>query len=291
MKHGSDLLGLVGGRLGEHRYKAGPTPAIERETRVSGEHHRAPRARVLLRVEYRQRSDFAADYVPDLGEGGIFVRTDLDLAVGSFISLAISFPGVLDVADVGCIVRHKRAANEAGTPDQIGVTVEFMEWRGGDRERVQRLVENIYKPKKSEAKLKRASGGLRVLLVEDNAFVSDLFRHAVRKFQHERGQVDGHELVTACTGLEALRLLEGPPPDLVILDHYLPGMTGCALVRRIRITPGLEDTPILMISVGGNDIRREALEAGATLYMDKPILLTQLLDTLRALVDQAVSCQ
>jgi CheY-like chemotaxis protein len=276
--------------LGEHRYKTGPTSAVDRESRASGEHQRAPRARVLLRVEYRQRGDFAADYAPELGEGGIFVRTDLDLVVGSFISLAISFPGVLDVADVGCIVRQRKSASEASTPDQVGVTVEFVEWRGGDRERVQRLVENIYRPKKSEPKLQRTSGGLRVLLVEDNAFVSDLFRHAIRKFQHERGQPEGHELVTACTGLEALRLLEGPPPDLVILDHYLPGMTGCALVRRIRVTPGLEETPILMISVGGNDIRREALEAGATLYMDKPILLTQLLDTLRALVDQAVSC-
>jgi CheY-like chemotaxis protein len=198
---------------------------------------------------------------------------------------------VLEVADVGCIVRSRRTAEEASSPEQIGITVEFMEWRGGDRERMQRLTESIFKPKQSEPQRKRTTTGLRVLLVEDNAFVSDLFRHAVRKFQHERGQADGHELLTACTGLEALRLLEGPPPDLVILDHYLPGMTGCALVRRIRVTPGLEETPILMISVGGNDIRREALEAGATLYMDKPILLTQLLDTLRALVDQAVSCQ
>jgi CheY-like chemotaxis protein len=171
----------------------------------------------------------------------------------------------------------------------VGVGVEFMDWREEDRERIQKLARRLIGAKAPHRE-KKAPHSFRVLLVEDNAFVSDLFRHAVRRFQHELGNPDKHELIMARTGLEALRLLEGPPPDMVILDHYLPGMTGCALVRRIRGMKGLEGTPILMISVGGSEIRREALEAGATLYMDKPILLTQLLDTLRALSDQVAAC-
>jgi len=134
------------------------------------------------------------------------------------------------------------------------------------------------------------AGTFCVMLVEDNSFVSELFRHAVRKFQYELGEYEKHDLVMAQTGLEALRILESTRPDVVILDHYLPGITGCALIRRIRSMPGHEQTPILMISMGGNDVRREALESGASLYMDKPVLLTQLLTTLRTLTAREHAC-
>ena len=53
---------------------------------------------------------------------------------------------------------------------------------------------------------------------------------------------------------------------------------------------GFESIPILMISVGGNEVRREALDAGATLFMDKPVLLTQLLETLRVLILKERAC-
>jgi CheY-like chemotaxis protein len=130
----------------------------------------------------------------------------------------------------------------------------------------------------------------RVLLVEDNAFVSDLFRHAVLKLHGELVGYATHDLVTARTGHEALRLLDERRPNMVILDHYLPGLTGCSLIRRMRSMPEHQQTPIVMISMGGDEVRREALAAGATLYIDKPIQLAQLLETLRELTRKERSC-
>lgn len=129
----------------------------------------------------------------------------------------------------------------------------------------------------------------RVLLVEDNAFVGDLFEYALRKFQGELGE-QPHDLVTARTGVEALRTLERTRPDLVIVDHYLPGMTGCALLRRMRAMEVHERTPVMVISMGGDEIRREALAAGATLYLDKPVQLSQMLVALRSLIHREQPC-
>jgi CheY-like chemotaxis protein len=133
-------------------------------------------------------------------------------------------------------------------------------------------------------------GTFRVLLVEDNAFVSELFRHAVLKLHGELVGYESHDLMTARTGHEALRLLEDRKPDMVILDHYLPGLTGCSLVRRMRSMPDHQRTPIVMISMGGDEVRREAQASGVTLYIDKPVQLMQLLDTLRTLTLEEASC-
>lgn len=130
-----------------------------------------------------------------------------------------------------------------------------------------------------------------VLLAEDNSFVSELFRYAVVRFQKELVGYESHDLLTAVTGQEALRLLQKRRADIVIVDHYLPGLTGCALVRRLRAMPDYEQTPILVISVGGAEIRQEAIEAGATHFMDKPVQLSQLLDTMRSFTSKEQACQ
>jgi uncharacterized protein (TIGR02266 family) len=254
---------------------------------TAADRRRSPRVRVLLRVEYESREDLAADYVTDLADGGLFIRTDLDLAIGARIGLSLSFPGLLEPTVVDCVVRWRRTAAHATPHEPVGVGVEFVGSLPGHRERVLGLLGRLTEPPRREA---RTSGTFRVLLVEDNAFVSELFRHAVLKLHTELVGYESHDLMIARTGPEALRLLEDRRPDMVILDHYLPGITGCSLVRRIRSMPDHQRTPVLMISMGGDEVRKEALASGATLYMDKPILLTQLLDTLRALTAEELSC-
>jgi CheY-like chemotaxis protein len=57
----------------------------------------------------------------------------------------------------------------------------------------------------------------------------------------------GYEVIEASSAEEALRLLEqGAPPDLIVTDHLMPGMSGAELARAVRATrPGL---PILIVS-------------------------------------------
>jgi CheY-like chemotaxis protein len=67
----------------------------------------------------------------------------------------------------------------------------------------------------------------RILVVDDDEGI----RHfAARALSH-----DGHEVVTACDGFEAIRLVEAQAPfDLFIIDVMMPGMRGDELARRLR---------------------------------------------------------
>lgn len=267
--------------------------ATEASLRCRGEHvgssntrtnsqiwREAPRERVLLRVRYEGR-EWLDDYAVDLGEDSMFIRSDALFEVGEELRFSISFPGLLDPTPVKGTVRWRRRPDDGVPPEEVGVGVELREWEPEERRRVLALVERL---KRHRDQPKAPGGQLRVLLVEDNSFVTELFHHAVVRFQHRFSESTTPEVFVARSGVEALKMIREQPVDLVILDHYLPGITGCALLRRMRQLPDYHDTPVLMVTVGGDDIREEALESGATLFMNKPALMTQLLQSLDAMV-------
>jgi serine/threonine-protein kinase len=86
---------------------------------------------------------------------------------------------------------------------------------------------------------------------------------------------DGHRVVTAANGAEALEVLAQMKPDLVVLDINMPGMDGFELCRQIRSKENMRATPIIFLSaqcslaerqkglqVGGDDFLRKPFEAG-----------------------------
>lgn len=71
---------------------------------------------------------------------------------------------------------------------------------------------------------------------------------------------------------DALKRAFEQAPDLIITDYNMPGMNGIELVKRIRSTPSLADTPIIMVTVvEDRDVRYQALEAGVTDFLSRPI--------------------
>lgn len=73
-------------------------------------------------------------------------------------------------------------------------------------------------------------------------------------------------------GPSALQAIESSPPDLVLLDVEMPGMTGYEVCRRIKAEPDLRLVPVVMITaLDDTDDRVEALEAGADDFLAKPV--------------------
>jgi CheY-like chemotaxis protein len=107
----------------------------------------------------------------------------------------------------------------------------------------------------------------------------------VKRFHCGFGDGGALEVVSARDGREALALASAEPVHLAIVDYFLPVMNGDELIRRLRSDPRFAGTPILVISVGGVGVREQSLAAGADLYLDKPVLLKQLLTTLQALLN------
>jgi len=82
---------------------------------------------------------------------------------------------------------------------------------------------------------------------------------------------NGHIVITAANGEEALRALEQSDVDVVLLDLLMPGMDGREVLRRIKEHPDWRATPVIVIS-GNQDMDGiiECIEAGADDYLFKP---------------------
>ncbi|RMG16159.1 MAG: response regulator [Deltaproteobacteria bacterium] len=235
---------------------------------------------IILKVEYHAPEDLLSDYLTELGSGGLFIRTDSPLAVGQRIAFSLSFPGLLPPLRLEGTVRSRRDAySEAGPP---GVAVE-LSWPNVEcKAELEGLLRRLRRNRRTAEE--DPARPFRVLLVEDNDFVHELFQHALKRFNRRFQSGRGLTVLHAADGQQALQMLRGEPFDLAIVDHFLPVLSGVQIIERMRGDPKLADIPILMVSVGGDDVREEALRAGADLYIEKPVLLQQLLNTLHRLL-------
>jgi two-component system KDP operon response regulator KdpE len=108
--------------------------------------------------------------------------------------------------------------------------------------------------------------GELVLIVEDEAEFRELLELWISRH--------GWRTATASDGLEVVRWFEQEPPDLVLLDLNLPGMSGWEVTRWIRIR---STVPILMVTaMGGEADVVVGLESGADDYLTKPVRMAEL---------------
>lgn len=118
---------------------------------------------------------------------------------------------------------------------------------------------------------------LNVLYVEDNRINAMLFEEALRPF-------DELNLSIAEDGDMAVEMAQQEPPDVLVLDAHLPGMSGFDVLRVLRTLPGLENVPAYMCSADAmpEDIER-ALASGFRGYWTKPIDIVAVTTELRRL--------
>lgn len=120
----------------------------------------------------------------------------------------------------------------------------------------------------------------RILVIDDNA---DLLQ-MIRLLLEERG---GHEVLLSAEGQDGLDKAAAQPPDLAIVDVMMPGMTGYDVCRRLRALPSTADIPIIILTARGQDVDRQAaLDAGADVYIAKPVTMADLLDQVNELLEE-----
>jgi uncharacterized protein (TIGR02266 family) len=236
------------------------------------EKRRDPRVPLVLRVDYPGLQQAVRDATENLSVGGLFIRTERDLAIGQRIPLVVSFPALLDPLEVEAEVVRVRSNPAEGPP---GVAVAVRE--PAAQEKLARLVETARVPGP-------ARRGFTVLVVEDNPHVLEMYEYALKKLRTDEGPVRV-AVEYAPDGHQALRRLAGQPkPDLVMSDLYMPVMDGFTLVERMRQDKSLADVPVLVISAGGPDARARAIELGVDVYLQKPVQFADIMSTVRALL-------
>jgi class 3 adenylate cyclase len=95
----------------------------------------------------------------------------------------------------------------------------------------------------------------------------------------------GYDVMTASSGSEALAQIEKAPPDLVLLDVVMPGVSGYEVCRRLRENPATAYLPVVMVTaLDPGEERIKGLEAGADDFLTKPISQPELLVRVRSLL-------
>jgi adenylate cyclase len=83
-------------------------------------------------------------------------------------------------------------------------------------------------------------GGKRVLVVDDDLEARSLLAKILKE--------EDAEVVSAASGDEAMSLIAQVPPDLVLLDLMMPGMSGFEMVARLRASPSGATIPVMIVS-------------------------------------------
>ena len=116
-----------------------------------------------------------------------------------------------------------------------------------------------------------------ILVVEDDPALSELLRYNLVR--------EGFAVKIAADGDAAIAAVEDSPPDLMVLDWMIPGLSGIEVCRRLRRRVATRVMPIIMLTARGEETDRiEGLESGADDYVVKPFSPGELAARIRAIL-------
>ncbi len=117
---------------------------------------------------------------------------------------------------------------------------------------------------------------MRILVIDDNRDIIDLIQHVLI--------AEGHEVIIARDGLDALQQEASAQPEIVICDVNLPALDGWEVCRRIKAR---RDVPIMLLTVRAEkaDIERSTA-AGADDHMPKPFDIGEFLMRINRLAER-----
>src|ERR1051326_4253948 len=123
----------------------------------------------------------------------------------------------------------------------------------------------------------------QILVVEDEESLLQTLRYNLARA--------GHDVRLSTNGVQALEMIRGNPPELVVLDLMLPGLDGLELCRAVRaetLNPAVSHVPILMLPARDEEIDKVlGLEVGADDYITKPFSMHELLARVKAQLRRA----
>ena len=131
----------------------------------------------------------------------------------------------------------------------------------------------------SSTQLTTTTAPAKILIIEDDQSIAKVLRISL--------SASGYIVRTAVNGMEGLEQVYTWHPDLITTDVNMPLMSGVELCRRVR---AISRTPILIISAErAEDVKVEALDAGANDYVTKPFSMPEVQARIRAILRRVQS--
>ncbi len=117
---------------------------------------------------------------------------------------------------------------------------------------------------------------MKILYVEDNADNIYVLENRLKR--------QGHTVIIARDGAQGVQLATSEQPDVILMDLSLPVLDGWEATRRIKAAQQTRHIPVIALTANAmTGDREKALAAGCDDFDIKPIVMTRLLEKIRAL--------
>lgn len=120
----------------------------------------------------------------------------------------------------------------------------------------------------------------KVLLVEDDELNAPMIAELLGSY--------GYEVVVAGDGYQAMEMARTHRPQVILMDHILPGLSGPDATRQLKAAEATGRIPIIMLSASSRSaFEQEAMAAGADEVEEKPVDFDRLCRKIEALTEGA----
>jgi uncharacterized protein (TIGR02266 family) len=242
------------------------------------EHRKFDRATAIIKVNYSTHGALKMDYAQNISRGGLFLATDSEFELGQSIELHLNTHGLDNAIAVPGIVKW---IGKRGTPPVQGIGVQFKLESPEIKNRIDRMVNAVDEPAQPYLAETMEAVSIQIFILDPNDFASKMYADGIYKMARRgEGDLAGPVEVSRFTAPEDLqRTLTERQCNALIIELKSKEFDGVQVIKDLREKFG-EKLPIFAISRPFPKDRYAALDAGATAFLNKPLQMRTLFNTL-----------
>lgn len=243
------------------------------------EHRQHLRSTAVIKVNYSSHGALKMDYAQNISRGGLFLATESSFELGQDIEIHLNTHGLAKAIAVPGVVRW---IGERGAPPVRGIGIQFTlddpRVKAQIDAVVNRLDEPISPPHLAET---MEAVSIQVFILDPNEFAAKMYAEGIYKMaRRAEGDLSGPIEVSRFSSAQELkRTLQERNCDVLVTELKTDELDGVTLIRELRELYG-DALPIFAVSRPFPRDRFEALEAGATAFLNKPLQMRTLYNTL-----------
>jgi len=126
----------------------------------------------------------------------------------------------------------------------------------------------------------RPGGAFTILVIDDDPGLLETATELL--------SADGHRVLVASRGLDALAMMQAVHPDLILLDYYMPDMDGLAVIEQLKADAATRRIPVVAGNLGTAEDANKLRRAGSIAVILKPFEPTDFLHTIAGVLNTTV---
>lgn len=113
---------------------------------------------------------------------------------------------------------------------------------------------------------------ISILVIDDEPLIGDFIAEVLEE--------EGYRVITAVGGAQALAILATLSPQLILMDMFMPGMSAMELLEQIRVAPGWQPIPVMLMSAS-TSVDALVQQHGFAGFLVKPFDIDVLLERVK----------